>query len=151
MGLCSKPLCCLAWGDQALEPTDCLVGLMAISGRADSNEYFPELMLPVSSSLKWASATPNSAEDLSVLPRRSCLVSYGFTDFPPWLLVCTGLCVCPPRVEPLFSPVLWKSCNQTPVVFKARFSGGLFLLFPDLQLGSLTWGSEFSCGITSVV
>ena len=30
----------------------------------------------------------------------------------------TLLCVCPPRVESLFPPVLLKSCNQIPLAFK---------------------------------
>ena len=42
---------------------------------------------------------------------------------------------CPPRLESLFPPVLWKSCNQIPLAFQARFH-------EDSQLGSQTWGSE---------
>ena len=30
---------------------------------------------------------------------------------------------CPPRVEFLFIPVLWKSCNQIMLAFKVRISG----------------------------
>ena len=36
--------------------------------------------------------------------------------------MCTLLCVCPPRVESLFLPVLSKSCNQIPLAFKVWFS-----------------------------
>ena len=71
----------------------------------------------------------------------------------PWVLVCTRLCVYPPRVEPLFSPVLWKSCNQIPLAFKARFSADSSSSCQIPRLGRLTWGSEPSvqwenfCGI----
>ena len=151
MGLCSQPLCCLARGDQALEPTDCLVGLVAISGRADSNEYFAELILPVSSSLNWATTTLNSAEDLSILPSRSCLVSDGFTIFPPLgPSVHKTLCVPSKSGASVFSSVV-EVLQSDPSGIQNQILWGLFLSFPDLQLGSLTWGSEFSCGITSVV
>ena len=53
------------------------------------------------------------------------------------------LCV-PPRVEFLFPPVLWNSCNQTPLAFKARFSGVSSSRCQTLRLGSLTWGLELS-------
>ena len=36
------------------------------------------------------------------------------------VLVCTRFCLCPPRLESLFPPVLWKSCNQIPLAFKVR-------------------------------
>ena len=35
----------------------------------------------------------------------------------------TLLCVCPPRVESLFPPVLLKSCSQIPLAFTVWFSG----------------------------
>ena len=38
-----------------------------------------------------------------------------------WVLVNTRFCLCPPRLESLFSPVLCKSYNQIPLVFKAKF------------------------------
>ena len=62
----------------------------------------------------------------------------------------TLLCVCPPRVESLFSPVLSKSCNQIPLAFKVWFSSRC----RTPRLGSLMWGSEPSlrwvdfCGIS---
>ena len=68
----------------------------------------------------------------------------------------TLLCVCPPRVEPLFPPVLSKSCNQIPLAFKIWFSGNSSSCCWTPRLGSLTWGSEPShqwvdfCGISVV-
>ena len=128
-----------------------LMVLVAISGRADSNEYFPELILPVSSSLDWATATPNSAEDLSILPSRSCLVSYGFTIFPSLgPSVHKTLCVPSKNGASVFSIVV-EVLQSDPSGLQSQILWGLFLPFPDLQLGSLTWGPEFSCGITSMV
>ena len=67
--------------------------------------------------------------------------------------MCTLLCVCPPRVESLFPPVLLKSCNQIPLAFEVWFSGNSSSRCCSHRLGSLTWGSEPSlhwvdfCGI----
>ena len=67
--------------------------------------------------------------------------------------MCTLLCVCLPRVESLFPPVLLKSCNQIPVAFKVWFSRNSSFRCQTPRLGSLTWGSEPSlqwvefCGI----
>ena len=100
-----------------------LVGLMADSGRAHTKEYFPELLLPVSLSPRWATATPASAGDPPTLAGRSGSVCCGVTAPSSWVLMCTLLCVCPPRVESLFPPVLLKSCNQILLAFHVWFSG----------------------------
>ena len=71
-------------------------------------------------------------------------VSYGVTAPFPWVLVHTRFCVCPPGVESLFPPVLWKSCSQIPLAFKARFSEDFQSCCRTTSLGSLTWGSETS-------
>ena len=66
----------------------------------------------------------------------------------------TLLCVCPPRVESLFSPVLLKSYNQIPLAFKVWSSSNSSSHCWTLRLGSLRWGSEPSlqwvdfCGIS---
>ena len=63
-------------------------------------------------------------------------------------------CVCPPRVESLFPPVLSKSCNQIPLAFKVWFSRNSSSHCRTPRLGNLTWGSEPSlywvnfCGIS---
>ena len=65
----------------------------------------------------------------------------------------TLLCVCPPRVDSLFPPILSESCNQIPLAFKVWFSRNSSSRFWTPRLGSLTWGSEPSlqwvdfCGI----
>ena len=68
--------------------------------------------------------------------------------------MCTLLCVCPPRVESLFPPVLSKSCNQIPLAFKVWFSRNSSSRCRTPRFGSLTWVSEPSlqwvdfCGIS---
>ena len=59
----------------------------------------------------------------------------------PWVLVHTRICVHPPRVESLFPPVLWSSCTQALLTFKAKYSGGSF---SQCQTPRLMWGSEHS-------
>ena len=54
----------------------------------------------------------------------------------------TLLCVCSPRVESLFPPVLSKSCKQIPLSFKVCFSRNSSSCCWTHRLGSLTWGSE---------
>ena len=120
-----------------------MVGLMADSGRVHAKEYFPELLLPVSL----------SSENLPTLAGMSVSVSYGVTAPSPWVLMCTVLCLCPPRMESLFPPVLLKSCNQSPLAFKIWFSGTSSSCRLTPRFGSLTWGSEPSlwwvdfCGV----
>ena len=66
----------------------------------------------------------------------------------------TLLCVCPPRVDSLFPPVLVKSCNQIPLAFQVWFSRNSSSRCQTPRLGSLMWGSEPSlqwvdfCGIS---
>ena len=66
----------------------------------------------------------------------------------------TTLCVCPPRVESLFPPVLLKSCNQILLAFKVWFSRNSSSCCWTPRLGSLMWGWEPSlqwvdfCGIS---
>ena len=68
--------------------------------------------------------------------------------------MCTLLCVCSPRVESLFPPVLSKSCNQIPPAFKVWLSRNSSSCCWTPRFGSLTWGSEPSlqwvdfCGIS---
>ena len=155
MGLSSLPVGCLAWYNPALEATGSFVGLTVDSRRAHVKEYFPDLLLPVSLSLQWATAAspPASAGDPPTLPVISGSVSYGVTAPSAWVLMHTLLCMCPPRVESLFSAILSKSCNQILLAFKVWFSRNSSSCCRTPRLGSLTWGSEASlqwvdfCGI----
>ena len=66
----------------------------------------------------------------------------------------TLLCVCPPRVESLFPPVLPKSYNQIPLAFQVWFPRNSSSRCQVPRLGNLTCGSERSlqwvdfCGIS---
>ena len=68
--------------------------------------------------------------------------------------MCTLLCVCPPRLESLFPPVLSKSCSLISLAFKVWFSWNSSSCCWIPRLGSLSWGSEPSlqwvdfCGIS---
>ena len=53
-------------------------------------------------------------------------------------------CVCPPGVESLFPTILWISCSQSLLAFKARCSGGSSYWCQTPRLVSLTSGSELS-------
>ena len=63
-------------------------------------------------------------------------------------------CVCPPRVESLFPPVLSKSCNHIQLAFKIWFSENSSSCCQTPSFGILMWGSEPSlqwvdfCGIS---
>ena len=100
------------------------------------------------------SCPPASAGDPPTLADRFGSVSYGVTAPSPWVLMCTLLCVCPPREEFLFPPDLLKSCNQIPLTFKVWLSGNFSSCCRTPRLGSLMWGSELSlqwvdfCGIS---
>ena len=65
--------------------------------------------------------TQTSAGSPSTWAGRSSSISCGVTVPFPWVLVCTIFCLCHPRVESLYPPFLWKSCNQIPLAFKVRF------------------------------
>ena len=69
-------------------------------------------------------------------------VSCGVTAPFLWVSVHSRFCLCPPRLESLFPSVLWKSYNQIPLAFKARFSGDSQPLCQIPGLERLTWGSE---------
>ena len=127
---------------------------MVDSGRAHAKESFPEFLLPVSLSSRWDTATPclcRRPSNTSMYVWFSLLWGHCFF---PWVPMHTLLCVCPPRVDSLFPPVLSKSCNQIPLAFKVWFSGNSSSHFRTPSLGSLTWGSEPSllwvdfCGIS---
>ena len=96
---------------------------------------------------------PVSAGDPPTLAGRPGSVSYGVPAASPWVLMSTLLCVCPPRMESLFPPVLLKSCNQILLAFKVWLSGNSSSHCQIPKLGTLTWGSEPSlqwvdfCGI----
>ena len=70
------------------------------------------------------------------------LISCGYTAPFVWVLVHEKFCLCSLRLESLFAPVVWKSYNQIPLVFKVRFPGDSQSLCQIPRLGSLMWSSE---------
>ena len=100
-----------------------LVGLMADSGRAHAKEYFPELLLPVSLSSGWATATTAaSAGDPPTLAGRSGSVSYRVTALCPgsW---CTHYFVCALQEWSLCFLQSCRSLGFPRLGFKVWFSG----------------------------
>ena len=96
--------------------------------------------------------THASSEDPPTLAGSFGSVSCGVTTPFLWVLVCTRVSLCPPRLEPLVPLVLWKFYNQVPLIFKVRFPGKSQSLCWILRLGNLMWGSEPShSGKTSLV
>ena len=98
---------------------------------------------PCSESLLTHSSTGDPPTPAGTFGSVSCWVTAPFFFFF-WVLVQAKLCLCPPRLESLFTPVLWKSCNQILLAFKVRFFGDSKSLCWVPRLGSLTWGTELS-------
>ena len=93
---------------------------METSKRAYAKGSLPGMLLPVSPSMLWAPADPclhrRPSKITGVLGSISCHCSFPLGLGAPILFG-------PPRLESLFLPVLWKSYNQIPLVFKVRVSG----------------------------
>ena len=82
-----------------------------------------------------------STGDPPGLAGRSGSASCGITAPFIWVLMHTGFCLCcPPRVESLFSPVLWKSCKHIPLTFKVKIPWRFPVLLPDPQAGKPDMG-----------
>ena len=85
--------------------------------------------------------THTSSEDPTTLAGSFGSVSCGVTDPFPWILEHTRFCLCAPRLESLFPPVLWKFCNQIRLAFTDCLGiPSNFCQIPSLR--SLTWGLE---------
>ena len=118
-----------------------MVGLMATSKRVYTRGDLPSLLLPVSRPCAWSLLTHTSTGDPHTSRWFWFSLPWSYYSFPLGLRVRVVL-LCPPRLESLFPPVLWKSCNQILLAFKVRFPGDSqsFCLVPRLR--SLTWGSR---------
>ena len=106
------------------------------SGRSTSQNFCCHCPCPHSK----PQPSPTSAGDPPTLAGRSGTVSYRVTAPSPWVLMHTLFCVCPPRVESLFPPVLSKSCNQISLAFKVWFFGNSFSHCQSPRFGSLYMG-----------
>ena len=125
------------WSLQALWWCYCwtLGGLMPMS---TSQNFCCQCSFPCSE----PQLPPTSAGVPPTLAGRSASVSYRVSAPSSFLLLHTRLCVCPPRVESLFPPVLLKSCNQILLSFKVQFSGDSSSCCQTPRLVNLTRGSE---------
>ena len=122
--LCSS----LAWGNPTLGPTDSMVGLTA-----SSKTVYTKGDHPVFLSLWWALANPH-------LHRRPSNTSRQFWFSFQWGLLCILVCrtfFCALQDWSLFRLVLWKSYNQIPLAFKARFPVDSQFFCQVPRLGSL--------------
>ena len=147
VGFCSLPGSCLAWGNPALGSTGSMVGLLVTSKRTYTKGELPGLLLPVPLSLWWAPVNPclhrkpfNTSTEFwfSLLD----WFSSGVTAPLLWVLVRARCYLCPLRLKSLFSPVLWKSCNQPSQQWE-NFFGIIVLQFVGHPLGHPPSG----CGI----
>ena len=113
-------------------------------GLAPVNCYFQCLCSLVSRSCLYVHWRRPSSTSRWVWPRLSLLFSLGLGAHRP--------CGHPPRVEFLLPPVLWKSCDQTLLAFKARLSGGSTpVARPSGWEGWCGTQNFHSCGGTSVI
>ena len=68
--------------------------------------------------------------------------SCGVTSPFPWVFMCIRFCLWPPRLESLFPPVHWKSCNQVILVFNVRLPENSQSIFQIPSKRNLASGSE---------
>ena len=141
MGLCSHHVCCLAWGVLALVPTG-----WSWWENGSFQEHSCRRVLPSTANIsQWAVATPfvpmgPSRTSNQVWPS---LVSGHW--FYSWVLVHMKPHMHPSKLEFLFLPVLWNTCDQTLQDSKADSQQGS----PPSDArptgwGCLTWVSKFS-------
>ena len=145
-------LSCLVWGKPALGSVGSMVGLTVNLKRVYTKGGLPGLLLPGPRSLWWTPANHTSTREPPTLAGSFDSVSCGGSASFLWALVCTRFCLCPPRLDSLFPPVLWKSYNQIPLTCKGRFPRDSQSLCGIPSLGSLMWGLELhNSGRTSLV
>ena len=148
MGLCSYLAGFLVWCISALELVDCWVTpcadvKMMTSGEAHADEYSLGPLSPVSLPPSESQLTPASPGDPPRFVGKSSPSSYGVTALC-WVSVYVTTFWCPPSLEALFCPVLWRPCTQVSLAFKAKCFGDSSSQCQTVRLGSLTWGSGLS-------
>ena len=147
VGCSSYPLGCFTWGVPAVNP-QVVQWVKSWCQKEDLHESSPQWIFPGASATSilpppWATCDP-------CLPKRSSVThqqfSPGYSGVTAlgWVPVHVKTCVCPPRAESLFLPVLWMSWAQTLLAFKAKYSGGSSSQYQTLRLRNLRQGSEVS-------
>ena len=124
---------------------------LPVSCLAHASGYLPGVLLPVSSCKSLL--THASTGDPLTLSGRYFSVSWSITASFLWVLLWTRFCLYSPRVESLFSPVLWKSCNQISLALKVSQTLWEFLVsLLDPQAGKpyLNLHNRNMCTFTTV-
>ena len=138
---------CLAWGDPAL--------VSHVNGdvREGLWQGSPSLTAAASAPYRWGEPllTHFSTGDPLTLVGSFGSVSCGVTAPFLLVLVYARFCVCTPRPESLFSPVLWKSYNQIPLAIKVRFLGESQSLCQISSLASMPWQNLHNSVRTSLL
>ena len=121
-----------------------LVGVMVVMATSFRRTYaslpqFPGLLYSIPLTPRLATVDPSLRQRLLDTHRQVWLsLLWGHAAFS-WFLVGTRFS-CALQVS--VSPVLWKLCNQIPLVFKVKFPGGSQSLCQILRLGNLLWALE---------
>ena len=117
---------------------DSVVGLMVTFKRVYAKGDLPKQLLPVTQSLGEPLATHSSTGDPPALAGSFGSVSYGVTAPFPWVSVCSRFCLCPLRLELLFS----RSCGS--LMIKSHWpSRSDSLGIPSPFVGSPGWGAWY--------
>ena len=121
-----------------------LVGVMVVMATSFRRTYaslpqFPGLLYSIPLTLWLATVDPSLRQRLLDTHRQVWLsLLWGHAAFS-WFLVGTRFSC---ALQESVSPVLWKLCNQIPLVFKVKFPGGSQSLCQILRLGNLLWALE---------
>lgn len=148
LGLCSYPVCCLAWGIPALETTGCWLDPRSWCQNGSFKERSCQWALSgtFTASVLIPTVSQSCPPNLPMRPWKSSREVWSNSDKASAFVLSPGaqetLCV-PLRVDCLFPQVLWSSCNKAPLSCKAKWSGS-FSQWQTLRLGSLMWVSEIS-------
>ena len=141
-GVACPPGSFLAWSNTAFRSTGSIVGLMVSSNKVYTKGDLPRCSCQCPHPCGEPLLTHISTGDPPTLAGSFDLISCGFTAPFVWVLVHAKFCLCSLRLESLFAPVVWKSYNQIPLVFKVRFPRNSQSFCQIPRLGSLMWSSE---------
>ena len=147
---CLQLICCLAWGILALEPTGYWVGPGLGDNDPSKMSAFRWVLLHMfTTSFYVPRQLHNPLPALETLQDKQV----GLAEDPllwlllSWVLVHRRPCVYSPRVESLFPPVLWSSCDQVLLAFKAKCSGGSSSWCQTSRLGAQNSHSQWRTSV----
>ena len=126
-----------------------MVSLMATFRRVYTEEDLPSLLLPVSRPCAWPLPTHTSPGEPHPSRWFRFSLLWSCCSFPLGLGVCVVWFV-PSKTGVSVPPVLWKSCNQIPLAFHARFPRDFQSLCqiqagkPDVKFTAFTRGGNLN-------